>query len=84
MVRFTPPAVERDDELMKRLFVISAAGFAAQQVECAGCSGDALSLALAGEPVDQWKVSRRSADGKDWFFDVTIAGETREFKVEAR
>ena len=68
---------------MKRLFLISAADFPSKEIECSGCSGDALTLALAGEPVDHWRVSRRSADGKDWFFDVTIAGETREFAVKS-
>ena len=66
---------------MKRLFQVSAAEFTTKQVECSGCSGDALSLALEAEKVDSWKVIRRSSDGKDWFFDVTISGEARVFKV---
>lgn len=69
---------------MKRLFLVSATDFDSQEVECSGCSGDALNLALQGERIDQWKVNRRSPDGKDWFFDVTIAGETREFKVHTQ
>ena len=67
---------------MKRLFQVSAAGFTTKQVESTGCSGDALTLALNGEKVDSWKVNRRSPDGKDWFFDVSISGVTREFKVQ--
>lgn len=66
---------------MKRLFEVSAAEFTTKEVECSGCSGDALCLALEGEKVDSWKVSRRSSDNKDWFFDVTISGESRVFKV---
>ena len=34
---------------MKRLFEGSAAGFTSKQVECSGCSGDALLLALEKE-----------------------------------
>ena len=67
---------------MKRLFQVSAAGFTTKKVECNGCSGDALTLALNGEKVDSWKVNRRSPNGKDWFFDVSISGVTREFKVQ--
>ena len=67
---------------MKRLFEVTAKEFTTKQVECTGCSGDALALALQGEKVDTWKVSRRSADGLDWFFDVTIFGAAREFKVK--
>ena len=67
------PRFERKDGTVKRLFLISAADFPSKEVECSGCSGDALTLALAGEPVDHWRVSRRSADGKDWFFG-TLTG----------
>ena len=67
---------------MKRLFEVTAKEFTTKQVECTGCSGHALALALQGEKVDSWKVSRRSADGLDWFFDVTISGVAREFKVK--
>ena len=46
-----------------RRFEISADGFPTQQLECSGCSGDALTLALADTAVQQWKVNRRSPDG---------------------
>jgi len=36
--------------------------------------------------VQQWKVNRRSPDGRSWFFDVTLqnaAGDaTTEFRVD--
>jgi len=66
---------------MKRLFQVSASGFSSKQVECSGCSGDALLLALEAEMIDCWKVSRKSPDGRDWYFDVTISGVCREFTV---
>tara|TARA_B100001939_G_scaffold61900_1_gene50903 strand:- start:164 stop:373 length:210 start_codon:yes stop_codon:yes gene_type:complete len=66
---------------MKRLFQVSASEFPSKTVECSGCSGDALLLALEEEEIDCWKVSRKSPDGRDWFFDVTISGVSREFKV---
>ena len=68
--------------MMKRLFQVSAPEFASKQVECSGCSGDALLLALKDEQIDGWKVNRKSPDGRDWFFDVTISGARREFKVQ--
>jgi len=67
---------------MKRLFQVSAQEFDSKQVECSGCSGDALLLALQDEQIDCWTVNRKSPDGRDWFFDVTIAGASREFKVQ--
>jgi len=68
--------------MMKRLFQVSAPEFTSKQVECSGCSGDALLLALKDEQIDGWKVNRKSPDGRDWFFDVTISGARREFKVQ--
>ena len=69
-----------------RRFEISADGFPTQQLECSGCSGDALTLALTNTPVQQWKVNRRSPDGRSWFFDVTLHnaadGATTEFRVD--
>ena len=67
-----------------RRFQIIADGFSSRSVSCDGCSGDALTLALAEAetPVQQWKVNRRSADNRSWFFDVTINGLTQEFRVD--
>ena len=62
-------------------YQVTADGFASRDVDCPGCSGDALTMALHGEPVEQWKVNRRSPDGRDWFFDVTISGASRSFQV---
>jgi hypothetical protein len=67
---------------MKRHFQVSAPDISMKQVECSGCSGDALTLALQGMNIDCWKVSRRSTDGNEWFFDVAISGICREFKVK--
>ena len=45
-----------------RRFEISADGFPTQQLECSGCSGDALTLALADTAVQQWKVNRHGSN----------------------
>ena len=71
----------RQSPIMKRLFQVSTSDFSSKQVECSGCSGDALLLALKEEKIDYWKVNRKSPDGRDWFFEVTISGVRREFKV---
>ena len=67
-----------------RRFQISADGFSTLEVSCEGCSGDALTRALtqSGTPVQQWKVNRRNPDNRSWFFDVTINGKTKEFRVD--
>ena len=59
---------------------MSASEFPSKTVECSGCSGDALLLALEEEEIDCWKVSRKSPDGRDWFFDVTIQGSVENSK----
>ena len=64
---------------MKRRFQVSASEFASKQVECSGCSGDALLLALDEEKIDCWKVSRKSPDGRDWFFDHFIPADMHFF-----
>ena len=65
-------------------FQISADGFSTLELACEGCSGDALTMALAESEtqVQQWKVNRRSPDNRSWFFDVTSNGMTKEFRVD--
>jgi len=41
--------------MLKRLFQVSAPEFVSKQVECSGCRGDALLLALKDEQIDGWK-----------------------------
>ena len=67
---------------MKRRFLVSATDFVPREVECDGCSGDALNLALQDVEIRHWKVSRRSLSGQDWFFEVAVAEETKEFRVQ--
>ena len=67
---------------MKRRFLVSAKDFLPQEVECEGCSGDALMLALQSKEVRHWKVNRRSPSGQDWFFDVALSEDTKEFRVQ--
>ena len=73
----SPPLHIQDQKTVS----VSASEFESKQVECSGCSGDALLLALQEVQIDSWKVNRKSPDGRDWFFDVTISGASREFKV---
>ena len=61
---------------------ISAEGFDTSEVDCTGCSGDALQLALATHPIRHWKVNRRSPDGRKWFFDVVLAASNNEQPLE--
>ena len=61
---------------------ISAEGFNTSEVDCTGCSGDALQLALATHPIRHWKVNRRSPDGRKWFFDVVLAASNNEHPLE--
>ena len=67
-----------------RRFQISAVGFNTLELVCEGCSGDALTMALTKSKtaVQQWRVNRRSPDNRSWFFDVTIDGMTKEFRVD--
>jgi hypothetical protein len=67
---------------MKRRFLVSAKDFLPQEVECEGCSGDALILALKDAEIRHWKVNRRSSNGQDWFFDVALSEEVKEFRVQ--
>jgi hypothetical protein len=67
---------------MKRRFLVSAPNFLPQEVECEGCSGDALMLALRDAEIRHWKVNRRSQSGQDWYFDVALSEEIREFRVQ--
>lgn len=67
-----------------RRFQISADGFRTLELACDGCSGDALTMALAKSETaaQHWRVNRRSPDNRSWFFDVTIDGMTKEFRVD--
>jgi len=47
---------------------VAAAGLEAMQVNVPGCSGDALSLALGPLALSDFKVERRSQDGRQWVF----------------
>jgi hypothetical protein len=42
------------------------------QVNVPGCSGDALSLALGPLGLSNFKVDRRSQDGRQWVFQATF------------
>ena len=67
---------------MKRRFLISASNFVPQVVECEGCSGDALMIALQDAEIRHWKVNRRCPSSQDWFFDVAFSEDNKEFRVQ--
>lgn len=62
-------------------YQIQAEGLADMQVNCPGCSGEALVLALRHREMQSFQTLRRSDDGRQWWFQVTLklaAAEVRE------
>ena len=62
-------------------YQITAEGLADLQVNCPGCSGDALVLAMGHQEMQSFQTLRRSHDGRQWWFQVTLklaAAEVRE------
>jgi len=53
-------------------YQITAEGLEVLQVNCPGCSGDALVLALGNREMQSYEVLRRSDDGRQWWFQVTF------------
>lgn len=53
-------------------YQITAQGFEELGVNCPGCSGDALVLALRSREMQSYEVLRRSDDGRQWWFQVTF------------
>ncbi len=53
-------------------YQITAEGLADLQVNCPGCSGDALVLALRHWDIQSYQTLRRSEDGLQWWFQVTL------------
>jgi hypothetical protein len=53
-------------------YQITAEGQADLQVNCPGCSGDALVLALRHWDIQSYQTLRRSGDGLQWWFQVTL------------
>jgi len=53
-------------------YQITAEGLADLQVNCPGCSGDALLLALKHWDIQSYQTLRRSQDGRQWWFQVTL------------
>ena len=51
---------------------VVVAGLEDVQVNVPGCSGDALSLALGPLGLSNFKVDRRSQDGRQWVFQATF------------
>ena len=53
-------------------YQITAEGLADLRVNCPGCSGDALVLALRHWDIQSYQTLRRSGDGLQWWFQVTL------------
>ena len=53
-------------------YQIQAEGLADMQVTCPGCSGEALVLALRHREMQSFQTLRRSDDGRQWWFQVTL------------
>lgn len=53
-------------------YQITAEGLADLEVNCPGCSGDALVLALRHWDIQSYQTLRRSEDGLQWWFQVTL------------
>ena len=53
-------------------YQITAEGLADVQVNCPGCSGDALVLAMRHREMQSDQTLRRSDDGRQWWFQVTL------------
>jgi len=53
-------------------YQITAEGLEELRVNCPGCSGDALVLALRNREMQGYEVLRRSDDGRQWWFQVTF------------
>ena len=53
-------------------YQITAKGLADLRVNCPGCSGDALVLALRHWDIQSYQTLRRSGDGLQWWFQVTL------------
>jgi hypothetical protein len=53
-------------------YQITAEGLADLRVNCPGCSGDALVLALGHWDIQSYQTLRRSEDGRQWWFQLTL------------
>ena len=53
-------------------YQITAEGLEVLRVTCPGCTGDALTLALGDRGMQSFKVQRRSVEGRQWWFQVTL------------
>lgn len=54
------------------LYCVEVPGLPPLSVSCAGCSGDALQLALREQGLENFRVERRSKDGRQWWFKATF------------
>ena len=64
-------------------YQIQAEGLADMQVNCPGCSGEALVLALRHREMQSFQTLRRSDDGRQWWFQVTLKPGGAEAREDA-
>ena len=56
-------------------YIISAEAFEPITLDCPGCSGDALKLALEPKGMLAFRVQKRSPDGISYWFEVDFSRE---------
>ena len=54
------------------VYCVEVPGLPPLSVSCVGCSGDALQLALREQGLANFRVERRSKDGRQWWFQVNF------------
>ena len=63
-------------------YIISAEEFIQITLDCPGCSGDALKLALEPKGMLTFRVQKRSPDGLSYWFEVDFKRECSSLKPE--
>jgi len=54
------------------VYCVEVPGLPPVSVTCAGCSGDALQMALREQRLHDFRVERRSKDGRQWWFQANF------------
>ncbi|NBR45264.1 MAG: hypothetical protein EBQ52_01535 [Synechococcaceae bacterium LLD_019] len=63
-------------------YIISAEGCDPVTLDCPGCSGDALKIALANKGIHSFRVQKRSPDGLSYWFEVDFKREASSSSLE--
>ena len=63
-------------------YIISAEGRDSVTLDCPGCSGDALKLALANKGIHSFRVQKRSPDGLSYWFEADFNRDCHNLNAE--